>query len=352
MKKAEKKDQQIDLQTNEVDGLAIIPDENGLHANPPSPTINKQKAALKMAGAALGGFVAASVLQARPIEEVAADDGEYIDVTDDIIISDDAEGAADNMEFNPNSAPIAHGVDDSMKFGEAFAAARQETGPGGVFMYQGEYYTTFYAEELGEDGNPIIDYQTVAEHDLPESDYVATDIDYSTQNHNSTQQAETYHTMAVDSNADGVVDAVMVDMNEDGSADAFFTDTDGDGVLSEAEVQYIHDPQSLAEPGQAADPSVMSVDTNADGVDDVLLMDANQDAYADAIGTDANSDQQIDESEVVMLSEGMEAGGEEVIYEGEVAADMPEDVSDAQLDAQIDDVANLDESFDEYNDWA
>jgi hypothetical protein len=31
---------------------------------------------------------------------------------------------------------------------------------------------------------------------------------------------------------------------------------------------------------------------------------------------------------------------------------MPEDVSDAQLDAQIDDVANLDENFDEYNDWA
>lgn len=349
MEKPEKKDQDVNLESNELNEPIVVNDVASLSENK-QPTINKQKSAIKIAGAALGGFVAATALHAKPLEEIAGEEAELFDATEEIIADTDFE--SENQPFNPNSAPIAQGVNDSMKFDEAFATARQETGPGGVFMYHGEYYTTFYAEELGEDGNPIVDYQTVAEHDLPTTEYVAPEVEYSSDSNGSNPQTETYQTMAVDSNADGVVDAVMVDINEDGSADAFFTDTDGDGVLSETEVQYIHDPQSLTQPSQTADPSVMSVDTNADGVDDVLLMDANQDAYADAIGTDANSDHQIDESEVVMLGEGMEVGGEEVIYEGEVAADMPEDVSDAQLDAQVDDVANLDENFDEYNDWA
>lgn len=46
-----------------------------------------------------------------------------------------------------SEAPIAHGVDDSMSFSEAFAAARAEVGPGGVFHYRGGDYGTYYADE-------------------------------------------------------------------------------------------------------------------------------------------------------------------------------------------------------------
>lgn len=333
----------------------IIIDENGIPETAKN-TIDRRKATLKMAGAALGGFAAASLLQAKPIEEIPVEETDLYDVTADIVLEDEASNANDPQTFNPHNAPIAHGVNDSMGFDEAFAAARHETGAGGVFLYHGEYYTTFYAEELGDDGNPIVEYDTVAEHELPVNVYDESNAEQveNTQTPNLNAEGESYHTMAVDTNADGTVDAVIVDINEDGSADAVFSDMDGDGVLSATEVQYIHDPQSLPEVAQTADPSMMAVDTNADGTDDVLFIDANQDAYADAVGTDANQDQQIDETEVVMLdgSTGMGAAGDEVVYEGEVASDMPEDVSDAQLDAQVDDVANLDSNFDEYNDWA
>lgn len=42
---------------------------------------------------------------------------------------------------------IATGVDDSMTFSEAFAAARQEVGAGGIFVWHGHTYGTYYANE-------------------------------------------------------------------------------------------------------------------------------------------------------------------------------------------------------------
>ena len=41
---------------------------------------------------------------------------------------------------------VAH-VSDDMTFGEAFAAARAEVGPGGVFHWHGGIFNTYYAEE-------------------------------------------------------------------------------------------------------------------------------------------------------------------------------------------------------------
>ncbi len=46
----------------------------------------------------------------------------------------------------PDSLNVAH-VNDSMSFGEAFAAARAEVGPGGVFYWHGGVYGTYYADE-------------------------------------------------------------------------------------------------------------------------------------------------------------------------------------------------------------
>ncbi|CCH00669.1 hypothetical protein FAES_2660 [Fibrella aestuarina BUZ 2] len=50
----------------------------------------------------------------------------------------------------PPSAAVATTVDDSMPFGEAFAAARAEVGPGGVFRWHGQAYNTFWQEEWAD----------------------------------------------------------------------------------------------------------------------------------------------------------------------------------------------------------
>jgi len=162
--------------------------------------------------------------------------------------------------------------------------------------------------------------------------------------------------MAADYNADGVIDEVYVDLNQDGSADAAYADLNEDGVIAEDEVILIHDPEYLDTPETPADPSMMSIDTNMDGIDEVLLVDVSGDQVADAAGIDQNSDQNIEDSEVIILDpeamEGNEVGPAEVEYSGEVAADMPEDVSEDVLDQMTDDVARLEDNFDEINNWS
>ena len=49
-------------------------------------------------------------------------------------------------ELTPANVPVAN-VSDDMSFGEAFAAARAEVGAGGVFMWHGNLYNTYVAEE-------------------------------------------------------------------------------------------------------------------------------------------------------------------------------------------------------------
>lgn len=46
-----------------------------------------------------------------------------------------------------DESPIVSNVNDSMSFDDAFAVARQEVGPGGVFKWHGNYYNTYYENE-------------------------------------------------------------------------------------------------------------------------------------------------------------------------------------------------------------
>ena len=43
---------------------------------------------------------------------------------------------------------VAHSVTDAMSFGQAFATARAEIGPGGAFVWHGNVYTTFRADDV------------------------------------------------------------------------------------------------------------------------------------------------------------------------------------------------------------
>lgn len=47
---------------------------------------------------------------------------------------------------------IAGNVDDSMSFSEAFSAAREDTGPGGIFSWRGATYNTFFKDEWNQIG--------------------------------------------------------------------------------------------------------------------------------------------------------------------------------------------------------
>lgn len=59
----------------------------------------------------------------------------------------DAPDEDAEVEPAPDTVSVASNVSDSMSFGDAFAAARAELGPGGMFTWHGNSYSTYTADE-------------------------------------------------------------------------------------------------------------------------------------------------------------------------------------------------------------
>jgi len=54
------------------------------------------------------------------------------------------------LQFDGAGVPVAQNVNNDMSFSEAFASARHEVGPGGVFQWREGIYGTYYANEWKE----------------------------------------------------------------------------------------------------------------------------------------------------------------------------------------------------------
>jgi hypothetical protein len=52
------------------------------------------------------------------------------------------------------------------RFQKLFPLPAKNWGPGGVFAWQGQYYNTFYAEELDDNNQPVVEYEVTGLHDL------------------------------------------------------------------------------------------------------------------------------------------------------------------------------------------
>ncbi len=340
-------------------------------------TISRKRAFVTAGSALFAGAAMSDITQNQDIPEILLD-SDSDGVADTVLTDANQDGVFDTTSplpddentsgeisppqvWNPNTAPMAgpETVNDNMSFNEAFAAAREELGPGGVFTWHGEYYNTFYAEELNESNQPTIEYATTDHHELPEIDYDAGMPDAGDvpgQDMPSAEPGSEAHAMAADFDMDGRIDAVLVDLNQDGSADILYTDINQDGQITDDEFMVIHDPEALTVPETPADGSVMTFDANADGIDDLLIADVNQDQVADIMGIDQNMDQNIEESEITILNpeamEGVQFGPEPVEYSGEVSSDIPEDVPDEVLESMGDDLSSLEDNFDEIDEWS
>jgi len=148
--------------------------------------------------------------------------------------------------------PVATGVTDDMTFSEAFAAARQEVGAGGMFYYHGHAYGTYYENEWNNmSGDDKADYwasvhHTHAEyvHEHPEvvsihrqtppkeeivTQYTLEDI----------QDANLSVTLQVDANHNDKPD-LLVDVDDDGVGDVVLLDVEMDDegrILSVADAR-------------------------------------------------------------------------------------------------------------------
>ena len=192
----------------------------------------------------------------------------------------------------PENLHIAH-VSDSMSFGEAFAAARAEVGPGGVFYWHGGVYGTYYANEW--DAMTAEDKQEFAELVQPEVNatqvptptiavHNGIDVDNAAYEQTARQIADNFD-MGEDVHIVGVSNyeghwAVGYDLDNDGQADVAIINMGSDneptpddivvnrgggavtlGELMEADTTYMADMEN---PDVATDMPDYMNDANVD----------------------------------------------------------------------------------------
>lgn len=197
-----------------------------------------------------------------------------------------AEGkpdAGDKPSHNHNNEELSHpewvddqvsvstAVNDDMTFGEAFAAARAEVGPGGVFEWHGQLYGTYTAEEWNN--------MTPEERAEFGSHFSWNNIDHSTSD------------VAQHTTTDGD-DIEIVSVDHENIANDGFHEVDVNPVdPAEPEIEIlgvVHDGDSGTNVG------AMTIDGQ-----DVILIDVDNDLTFDYLATDANGNGVLDEGEVV-----------------------------------------------------
>lgn len=227
-----------------------------------------------LAGIALGAagfFLGEENAQAQPVEEEKKESEEH-----HAVIKGDA--------------PVAAGDYDEMSFSDAFAAAREEVGPGGVFEWHGQLYGTYYATEWDAMTDEEKDqyfhsvYGANAHHannDAPAEEAEANDTPAVETEANDTPdvnedkpeevddksdgaqinvldqdvvegpggeeigvisaEVDGHYSELYDYDNDGSIDAALVDTNDDGIADVALVDEDGNGTITPNEVYPVED---------------------------------------------------------------------------------------------------------------
>jgi len=183
--------------------------------------------------------------------------------------------------------PVAHSVDDSMSFGEAFQAAHAEVGPGGVFEWHGQLYNTYteqewnslspseqqeFASHLKVVGTP--EYESNVSHhktdiyEGPEAEVVAQDDSHggNTEEHGGNETAE------------------VVDVQTGTEEDA--------GTVEILGVQQV----------ETADGDYVTVGGAVIDGQEVVVIDINNDGQGDLMASDANNDGQITDNEIIDIS--------------------------------------------------
>lgn len=233
-------------------------------------------------------FGAASTIFTSATTATANQDGE--DNLDDPDIHGD-----DPVNQHPlvdDSISMAGNVDDQMSFSQAFAAARAEVGPGGVFEWRGQLYGTYTAEEW--DG-------MTAEQRVEYNDHFAWSSH--TEHSDHTAHASTTTTTPPDEVA--VVGhetpshsplAEETGQAQEGHPVGEVTPDDEVAVVghTETEVQVlgvVHDADSNMNIG------AMTVDGQ-----EVVLIDVDNDQVFDVMASDINGDGEFQENEMADIS--------------------------------------------------
>lgn len=204
------------------------------------------------------------------LEEIAALKEEVAELKENVENLQGQLNTADNHSNVPpigDTVEVAYGVSDDMSFSEAFAAARAEIGPGGVFTWHGNVYGTYYASEWNSMSDAEREGYADAVHNTDYDGNTTVRHDYNSTYHGVSNEDGEIHVLGSESvetedgeiinvarvevdghygeiydiDNDGQPDVAAFDTNDDGQPDLVMADENGDGVISPDEVYQVSD---------------------------------------------------------------------------------------------------------------
>lgn len=290
----------------------------------------KKLPAYKMAG----GYIA-TALTAAAAATVADGQLNLYDLVKSELFDHPAAGPAVDISSNapttitaieiPDDAKVATGVHDSMSFADAYAAARQEVGSGGVFAWHGDVFNTYNTAEWAQLTPEMKDafYDAVPEH-LAVPDYTPP-----------TQDAQT------DDGKHDVFDSLVLDptpeaapQTQQQTAQQAPSDDDGLPVVVAGETTVT--PEDFAAAPTFAVVADVPIAGQAPLPSGVQLVDVNNDGIADGLGVDPDNDNKIN---VVIVDANNDGKPEQLMYDTDndnkidvVASDLGDDGAALSID--------------------
>ena len=188
-----------------------------------------------------------------------------------------------NAETEPTNttAQMATHVTDSMSFSDAFNAAREEVGAGGVFEWHGNLYSTYTAAEWNNmDAAARNEFADSIHWDGPSHEYVSSNHGQSSHSPHSTHAEEVHNTQTVSN--DNTAQAQSPNKDEE--------DTDVEIIgVEHANIDGEHD--SIIGTANINGQAVYFIDVDGEDNEFELMV------------SDTNGNNQVDEGEVVDISE-------------------------------------------------
>lgn len=293
------------------ENTAIKGQQKVKNQNPPTTNIESTSKKRTQTGnaiaAGVGGFVAGATVGATTIA-AATTSGQKLQEEVEETKDENVETPEQDQAILANDEGIRYAHVDADNFNDAFAQAREQVGPGGVFEYNGRLYGTYTAEEWDSmSGQERADYQSRVNEIAPSH--------HSTPNH-------THANANVTNEENHEPTPEMIDANSEM--------IDPEPVDNEIRVLGV-------EAVQDGEGNIMNVALVECEGDQALLVDVDNNGAIDILLHDDNSDGQLQDTEIHDISEaGLEVADliqAQAASEGDVlyAAndDMPDYVNDA-----------------------
>lgn len=284
---------QNDGQETELNNLQTTPAmDAGNEVQHPQPIkeTKKQRGNWKTAGVA--GAAGAVVGSFIPLS-LFPDQNQEFNIEEDVI--NETEPAPQPAEhLQGHEMEVATSVDDSMSFNQAFAAARREVGPGGLFAWHGRTFGTYYGNEWNamtpdEKAQYWVDVHHTTSH--------INDELLSTSDSSQEPLSDLASNLSSDNTSESKVDEnqeikEVNDIDDDGVVDADIADGDG-SETPEAGLETTDDVQSdtlVLDPSIDETDQIVVEEPNEDPLDDLQIV-ANEPSADGTLVVDAGDDE-------------------------------------------------------------